>query len=1529
MSRERRLAFRRAMSIALIMSMTAGTTFTNVGMQVYAAEQAADEETSKRKTEVESRDDVVEEAGQEKENVTDDSGAKDDKEESDDKQDKKADKENDSEEKNVKDTTGGGEKSEVADSEDKESSGEKKEASDGKTSENPDGKSKDASKSSKENTENTEDSADSSKKKTSDEDVVKDADSSEKNDDSAGSTGKKSSDATEKGKSGDEKSGKTKAGEENAEDGKSEAEDKESVVEEEASEKSEKKNGTSGDKKAVEETNESLNSKSAVSDAGKVEENVNPEVNTQELVENKELLGLEAKSGDTLEEKIKSNIDEVLSEKENTEKRFHNDEGSTDITEITVPELAKDESSVSFVWEKPENYKDIEDYKIYVAEGDGEEKYLETASENYAKHADWAETYRKAFYEKHKDAVKISIHTYYADNLKPDTNYTFTVVPVDKSGNEIGGAATIDVQTNPALTEDEIHYVTDFGAKPVENAYTTYNDEINEEIVANTKAIQAAIDACGEGEKVVIPKGIFMSGALYLHSNMTLELEEGAVLKGSPNVDHYDQNYILYPYSTDTRSWSLVNVYSADEDHPYENIRIVGKGTIDGNGWKSIDKDSDHSEDPSDKDYISPQYFSGKNSNVLTGGYLAKDATKKAAEARGEDLSKEPSKVAYNTRPSLVMIRGTRNFYMEGVTLVNPAYHTLAVLDSDTVTTNNVKYLTYDCNNGDGIEIGNTQNAMVYNCFFDTGDDAVNFATGMGKAVDDTKQKSSSNIWTFDNVFRECHGGAIAAGSHTGAGISDMLVEDNVLNYADMPFRFKSAPANGGSIHDVEIRDCAVANCEQLFVMTTMYSDSNGVSDTETADKPAEFYNISAFNISCDTTTKNAFSLIADIDPNDPSKPIHHHHDLYFQDITVKKSAKFADKDSKNNKALNIDKIQGEVLDGIEDATFYNVKINHNGDNKIWNKIINCKNLRFIDGSESAQTKNAEVAPVWDEEAELNVASEAETDTEVATGSELKRVKDTEVATGSELKKATDTAKNSDCLKLVFDAAVDKDLDGKDLSDGIRYSIETYIDGGEKLIDVTKLFKKTEYEMKNLSAGVEYTFKVFAYDETGNKTEGPSFSHTIEGDNDDLKIPENLDMTGLKADVYTSVPITLADARKVDPRVRGYHIYINGETEPRSTYYYYQLGSKKFSGNNVTLIADRLTDGDPGEEINRKYNDIRVTAFADDGTEFTYNEATSTTWQMYDFKAPEWTSEELKVERDGDDIALSWDEPYDESGIGGYRVYVDGKPVYTDNGDYFNHVNGAYTTEDTRFIVSGLDLTVDHEFKVTAGDNWWRARKNEAPYHWTNAAAEGKWTVLKETDDPEKKEENTDPKTVDDETDGKKDDSEKNEYQDTNKDDLSGRKHVRRSSGGGSGSGNSSVSGKGYEAGRVLGANRVEPSTMGFWSKDEKGWKFSSVSGESAVNSWKQCEYNGTVAWYRFDKDGYIISGWFQDEDNNLYYFCPDHDGRFGQMLTGWQTIDGKEYYFETVEGKTQGRIYANEMTPDGHFVGPDGAKIR
>src|ERR1044072_2936569 len=57
----------------------------------------------------------------------------------------------------------------------------------------------------------------------------------------------------------------------------------------------------------------------------------------------------------------------------------------------------------------------------------------------------------------------------------------------------------------------------------------------------NTKAIQAVIDECAKngGGALVIPKGIFISGALFLKPGVNLEFENGAVLKGSTDINDY------------------------------------------------------------------------------------------------------------------------------------------------------------------------------------------------------------------------------------------------------------------------------------------------------------------------------------------------------------------------------------------------------------------------------------------------------------------------------------------------------------------------------------------------------------------------------------------------------------------------------------------------------------------------------------------------------------------------------------------------------------------------------------------------------------------------------------------------------------------------------------------------------------------------------------------------------------------------------------------------------------------------------
>jgi polygalacturonase len=98
----------------------------------------------------------------------------------------------------------------------------------------------------------------------------------------------------------------------------------------------------------------------------------------------------------------------------------------------------------------------------------------------------------------------------------------------------------------------------------------------------NTKAIQSAIDKAyaSGGGTVVIPKGVYLSGALFFKPKTKLRLLEGAKLKGSDNI----ADYPLGPSRMEGRKLdyyaALVNAYKVD------NFSITGPGTIDGNGAK-------------------------------------------------------------------------------------------------------------------------------------------------------------------------------------------------------------------------------------------------------------------------------------------------------------------------------------------------------------------------------------------------------------------------------------------------------------------------------------------------------------------------------------------------------------------------------------------------------------------------------------------------------------------------------------------------------------------------------------------------------------------------------------------------------------------------------------------------------------------------------------------------------------------------------------------------------------------------------
>ena len=152
------------------------------------------------------------------------------------------------------------------------------------------------------------------------------------------------------------------------------------------------------------------------------------------------------------------------------------------------------------------------------------------------------------------------------------------------------------------------------------------------------------------------------------------------------------------------------------------------------------------------------------------------------------------------------------------------------------------------------------------------------------------------------------------------------------------------------------------------------------------------------------------------------------------------------------------------------------------------------------------------------------------------------------------------------------------------------------------------------------------------------------------------------------------------------------------------------------------------------------------------------------------------------------------------------------------------------------------------------------------------------------------------------------------------------------SSGGSSGGSGGSMAGKHAATGN---ANTGGPGAgvVGDWSYDSLSGKWSFTAGGRYYNSEWAFLYNPYATgvqekydWFRFGEDGKMLTGWYKDTDGSWYYLWPTSDNLLGHMVTGWQRIDGKWYYFNTASDGKLGAMYSNRWTPDGYYVGIDGA---
>ena len=218
----------------------------------------------------------------------------------------------------------------------------------------------------------------------------------------------------------------------------------------------------------------------------------------------------------------------------------------------------------------------------------------------------------------------------------------------------------------------------------------------------NTAALQRAFDDCSAEEEVYFPAGVYLTGALNLHGNMAVYLDEGAILQGSDVPEDYLPRIWSRFEGVEQECYrSLLNAGTLDHtsDPNCSNILIYGKGTISGGGHVLADRTIEQ-----------------ERENLKD--YLAQNA---ALVASCENDRTIPGRV----RGRLINLSNCSHVRISGLTLQNGSAWNVHMIYCDDIVTDHCVLHSQGIWNGDGWDPDSSENCTLFATRFEKIDESV------------------------------------------------------------------------------------------------------------------------------------------------------------------------------------------------------------------------------------------------------------------------------------------------------------------------------------------------------------------------------------------------------------------------------------------------------------------------------------------------------------------------------------------------------------------------------------------------------------------------------------------------------------------------------------------------------------------------------------------------------------------------------------------------------------------------------------
>lgn len=317
---------------------------------------------------------------------------------------------------------------------------------------------------------------------------------------------------------------------------------------------------------------------------------------------------------------------------------------------------------------------------------------------------------------------------------------------------------------------------------------------------SDTAAIQAAICCCPKDGTVFLPQGEYYTTALFLKSDMTLYLDEGAVILGDTDRTHYpilpgmvratdekdEFNFGTWEGNPLTSFASLVCAFDA------KNLNIIGPGTIDGN-------------------------------------------------AQNSDWWKDAKKKRIAWRPNALYIVRCENVRVQSITVQNSACWTVHPYYSDNLSFLNLYiHNPSDSPNTDGLDPESCKNVRILGTVISVGDDCIAIKSGK-YYMSIAHHKESDDIVIRNCRFERGHG-SVTVGSEIAGGVKNIRVSQCIFDGTDRGLRIKTRRGRGerSVLDDIHFEKINMTGVHMPFTVNMFYfCDPDGHSDYVQNQNPA------------------------------------------------------------------------------------------------------------------------------------------------------------------------------------------------------------------------------------------------------------------------------------------------------------------------------------------------------------------------------------------------------------------------------------------------------------------------------------------------------------------------------------------------------------------------------------------------------------------------------------------------------------------------------------------------------------------